>query len=104
MAGELAMRRVKWLQRICACPGSCVQLRGAVWGTMGGAGATLDEDGVLLDTANPFARQFEEDLWLFKEIEAAAEFFAVWSVKGHSWCSLLTETGTEFSDYLLQMM
>ena len=57
MAGELAMRRVKWLQQMCKHPAAFTQVRGAVWGSMGGRGDALSSNGMFIDETNLFRRQ-----------------------------------------------
>ena len=79
-AGELAIRRVKWLQVIVAEPAAFRQLRAAVWGHLAAESPTILSSGLLADGANPFAKQFAKDLWLYFGLSPFDEFFRMLGV------------------------
>ena len=89
--GELAIRRVKWLQSALLHPVAHRQLRAAIWGHLPGEPPTLNATGHLIDDCNPFARQFANDLWLYFGLSVSEDFFAEWEHYNFSWRSLLSE-------------
>jgi hypothetical protein len=88
-AGELSLRRVKWLQQILRFPRANRQLRSAIWGHLPGEEPTIDEEGQLHAEANPFAKQLSKDLWLYHGLSPCEEFFFKWERFGYPWQSLL---------------
>ena len=73
--GELAIRRVKWLQQIVLHPGPARQVRAAVWGHLPGEQPTISPTGAINPEANPFAKHFVAGLWFFYSTSSAEEFF-----------------------------
>ena len=55
-AGELTLRRVKWLQHIAHNKTANRQIRAAVWGNLENEGPTIGEDGQLQAECNPYVR------------------------------------------------
>ena len=75
VAGELAIRRTKWLQQIVANPKDARQVRAAIWGHLPGEQPTINDKGQIAEQANPFAQQFFTDLWLYFDLSPFDEFF-----------------------------
>lgn len=58
VAGELAARRMKWLQAMVRAPAAAAQVRAAVWGHLPMEESIIDNAGGLRPGANSFAKQF----------------------------------------------
>eukprot|EP00959_Pyramimonas_sp_CCMP1952_P194438 4065710-Pyramimonas_sp.AAC.1 len=72
---ELRIRRLKWLQAVCKHPSTHVQVMASVFGEVGGH-RVVDEGGHLCDDANPWAKQWWQDLLsmhVFEEGQALLE-------------------------------
>jgi hypothetical protein len=82
---------MKWLQAMIGNQDEHGQVIGAVWGKMGDNGFVLDDKGKLLDSANGMARQFAEDLELYRGISGVETVFDFWGT-GDSWTALFLST------------
>ena len=90
---ELAVREVKWLQKICEGGAAHDQLVGALFGELKVGGVrmydALDAGGKLSHTASPYARKFIANLDLFRPLDTAKDFFTGWAQTGETITSLL---------------
>ena len=92
---ELAVREVKWLQKLVEGGPAHDQLSGALFGELRVGGVrmygALGGDGRLSTEASPYARKFISNREYFRPLDSAAEFFKKWGNTGETVTSLLDE-------------
>ena len=94
---ELAVRGVKWLQKmVWGCPAH-EQLVGALFGKLRVGGLqvydALGSGGGLAIDASPYAKMVLGNLDYFRPLETASCFFASWADTGESVRALLSNEG-----------
>lgn len=96
---ENQIRRLKWLQNMSRDISNNVQLIAAIWGQLGAeTSGTLNENGETNEDANPWAKQWEDDLAEISEIE---EFWQIWEgakkdIRRFMWCGEIRNRFLEF--------
>ena len=89
---EVTIRRLRWLQAVVAAPAAHRHLIAVTWGCLAFEHEpTIDNEGVLSATANPFASQLLADLATLAAYGVAEEFTELWVESGLSWRALFLD-------------
>ncbi len=78
MSVELSIRRLRWLQQVLVQQKTNSQFIAAVWGSLPEDSPTFSQDGRLADTANSFAKMFDEYALMLDILEAGEAWLQQW--------------------------
>eukprot|EP00959_Pyramimonas_sp_CCMP1952_P452272 9466289-Pyramimonas_sp.AAC.1 len=98
--GELAIRRIRWLQQMLRHRFANQQTLTALFGHLGGERPTLDLEGHLRPDANPWVLQLAANLEMYRGLSGTESFFEQWQDMNDSWFSIFEENSEPAHEFL----